>query len=116
MAERTIPQNLALASRAHVFGMPTASGGLWLAVLAPALVVFAIKVSELTTPDTAAGRGQLGRWGRRPGCTAQALPQSLAPAMALPVITLGGYPALFIAGAIVAIIDAVLVTRIQGVT
>ena len=46
---------------------------------------------------------------------AQALPQSLVPAVALPVITLGGYPALFIAGAVVGIIGAVLVTRIKGV-
>jgi len=46
---------------------------------------------------------------------AQALPQSLVPAIALPVITLGGYPALFISGAVVGIIGAVLVTRIKGV-
>lgn len=46
---------------------------------------------------------------------AQALPQSLVPALALPVITLGGYPALFISGAVVGIIGAVLVTRIKGV-
>jgi len=31
------------------------------------------------------------------------------------VITLGGYPALFISGAVVGIIGAVLVTRIKGV-
>lgn len=35
--------------------------------------------------------------------------------MALPVITLGGYPALFIANAVVGIIDAVFVIRIKGV-
>ena len=35
--------------------MPIASAGLWMAVLAPALVVLAIKVSEITTPDTRAG-------------------------------------------------------------
>jgi hypothetical protein len=35
--------------------------------------------------------------------------------MAFPVITLGGYPALFIAGAVGRIIDAVPVTRIKGV-
>lgn len=46
---------------------------------------------------------------------AQALPQSLVPALALPVITLGGYPALFLGGAFVGIIGAVLVTRIKGV-
>ncbi|MDQ0674193.1 MFS family permease [Pseudarthrobacter siccitolerans] len=46
---------------------------------------------------------------------AQALPQSLVPALAFPVITLGGYPALFIGGAVVGIIGAVLVTRIKGV-
>ncbi|BCW80030.1 MULTISPECIES: MFS transporter [unclassified Arthrobacter] len=46
---------------------------------------------------------------------AQALPQSLVPAIAFPVITLGGYPALFIGGAVVGIIGAVLVTRIKGV-
>ncbi|WP_246084613.1 MFS transporter [Pseudarthrobacter phenanthrenivorans] len=46
---------------------------------------------------------------------AQALPQSLVPAVALPVITLGGYPALFISGAVVGIIGAALVTRIKGV-
>lgn len=46
---------------------------------------------------------------------AQALPQSLVPALALPVITLGGYPALFLGGAAVGIIGAVLVTRIKGV-
>jgi hypothetical protein len=33
-----------------------------------------------------------------------------------PVLRLGGYPALVIAGAVVAIIDAVPVTRIKGVT
>ncbi|WP_026548311.1 MFS transporter [Paenarthrobacter nicotinovorans] len=43
------------ASRAYVIGMPIASAGLWMAVLAPALVVLAIKVSEITTPDTRAG-------------------------------------------------------------
>ncbi|WP_455836257.1 MFS transporter [Pseudarthrobacter siccitolerans] len=46
---------------------------------------------------------------------AQALPQSLVPAIAFPVITLGGYPALFIGGAVVGIIGAALVTRIKGV-
>ncbi|GAB5080818.1 MFS transporter [Arthrobacter sp. AD-310] len=46
---------------------------------------------------------------------AQALPQSLVPALAFPVITLGGYPALFIGGAVVGIIGAVLVARIKGV-
>ena len=46
---------------------------------------------------------------------AQALPQSLVPAIAFPVITFGGYPALFIGGAVVGIIGAVLVTRIKGV-
>ena len=43
------------APRAYVIGMPIASAGLWMAVLAPALVVLAIKVSEITTPDTRAG-------------------------------------------------------------
>ncbi|WP_168223458.1 hypothetical protein [Pseudarthrobacter sp. NIBRBAC000502772] len=38
-----------------------------------------------------------------------------APAIALPVITLGGYAALFIAGTVVGIIDAVPVPRIKGV-
>jgi MFS family permease len=46
---------------------------------------------------------------------AQALPQSIVPAVAFPVITLGGYPALFLGGAAVGIIGAVLVTRIKGV-
>lgn len=46
---------------------------------------------------------------------AQALPQSLVPALAFPVITLGGYPALFLGGAVIGIIGAVLVTRIKGV-
>ncbi|WP_235046917.1 hypothetical protein [Arthrobacter nitrophenolicus] len=41
--------------RAYVIGMPIASAGLWMAVLAPALVVLAIKVSEITTPETRAG-------------------------------------------------------------
>lgn len=45
----------AKAARAYVIGMPIASAGLWMAVLAPALVVLAIKVSEITTPDTRAG-------------------------------------------------------------
>ena len=43
------------APRAYVIGMPIASAGLWMAVLAPALVVLAIKVSEITTPDSRAG-------------------------------------------------------------
>ncbi|MBT2515049.1 MFS transporter [Arthrobacter sp. ISL-30] len=46
---------------------------------------------------------------------AQALPQSLVPAVAFPVIAMGGYTALFIGGAVVGIIGAVLVTRIKGV-
>jgi MFS family permease len=46
---------------------------------------------------------------------AQALPQSIVPAVAFPVIALGGYPALFLGGAAVGIIGAVLVTRIKGV-
>jgi MFS family permease len=46
---------------------------------------------------------------------AQALPQSLVPAVAFPVIALGGYPALFLGGAAVGIIGAILVTRIKGV-
>ncbi len=46
---------------------------------------------------------------------AQALPQSLVPAVAFPVIALGGYPALFLGGAVVGIIGALLVTRIKGV-
>jgi MFS family permease len=45
----------AKAPRAYVIGMPIASAGLWMAVLAPALVVLAIKVAEITTPDTRAG-------------------------------------------------------------
>ncbi|WLQ07263.1 MFS transporter [Arthrobacter oryzae] len=49
------PPAPAKASRAYVIGMPIASAGLWMAVLAPALVVLAIKVSEITTPDTRAG-------------------------------------------------------------
>ncbi|MDQ0078324.1 MFS transporter [Arthrobacter oryzae] len=49
------PQAPAKAPRAYVIGMPIASAGLWMAVLAPALVVLAIKVSEITTPDTRAG-------------------------------------------------------------
>ena len=71
MAVRTIKQDLAAqsapqapsspeislqrASRAYVIGMPIASAGLWMAVLAPAIVVLAIKISEITTPDTRAG-------------------------------------------------------------
>jgi MFS family permease len=53
----TEPNSAAIgpASRAYVIGMPIASAGLWMAVLAPALVVLAIKVSEITTPDTRAG-------------------------------------------------------------
>lgn len=43
------------ASRAFMIGLPIASAGLWMAVLAPALVVLAIKIAELTTPDTRAG-------------------------------------------------------------
>jgi MFS family permease len=43
------------APRAYVIGMPIASAGLWMAVLAPALVVLAIKISEITTPETRAG-------------------------------------------------------------
>ncbi|CAH0289828.1 Multidrug resistance protein MdtL [Arthrobacter sp. Bi83] len=43
------------APRAYVIGMPIASAGLWMALLAPAIVVLAIKVSEITTPDTRAG-------------------------------------------------------------
>ncbi|WP_081709943.1 MFS transporter [Arthrobacter sp. 35W] len=46
---------------------------------------------------------------------AQALPQSLVPALAFPVIALGGYPALFIGGAVIGLIGAALVTRIKGV-
>lgn len=49
------------------------------------------------------------------GVIAQALPQSLVPAVAFPVIAFGGYPALFLGGAAVGIIGAVLVTRIKGV-
>ncbi|WP_308113898.1 MFS transporter [Arthrobacter sp. ISL-30] len=62
MAIRTITQNTEASSlepskapRAYVIGMPLASMGLWMALLAPALVVLAIKVSEITTPDTRAG-------------------------------------------------------------
>ncbi|WP_455834160.1 MFS transporter [Pseudarthrobacter siccitolerans] len=43
------------ASRAFMIGLPIASASLWMAVLAPALVVLAIKIAELTTPDTRAG-------------------------------------------------------------
>lgn len=43
------------ASRAFMIGLPIASAGLWMAVLAPAIVVLAIKIAELTTPDTRAG-------------------------------------------------------------
>ncbi|MBO1267639.1 MFS transporter [Arthrobacter sp. PO-11] len=46
---------------------------------------------------------------------AQALPQSLVPALAFPVIAWGGYSALFIGAAVVGIIGAALVTRIKGV-
>ncbi|GAB3541695.1 MFS transporter [Arthrobacter tecti] len=46
---------------------------------------------------------------------AQALPQSLIPVVAVPIITLGGYPALFITGAVIGLIGAALVTRIKGV-
>ncbi|WP_427017671.1 MFS transporter [Pseudarthrobacter sp. P1] len=46
---------------------------------------------------------------------AQALPQSLVPALAFPVIALGGYPALFLGGAVVGLVGAALVTRIKGV-
>lgn len=42
------------ASRAYVIGMPIASAGLWMALLAPALVVLAIKVAEITTPESRA--------------------------------------------------------------
>ncbi|MFE4194371.1 MFS transporter [Paenarthrobacter sp. NPDC056912] len=56
-AASTLPKTAAIgpAPRAYVIGMPIASAGLWMAVLAPALVVLAIKVSEITTPDTRAG-------------------------------------------------------------
>jgi MFS family permease len=43
------------AGKAFMVGLPIASAGLWMAVLAPALVVLAIKIAELTTPDTRAG-------------------------------------------------------------
>ncbi|WP_054012784.1 MFS transporter [Arthrobacter sp. ERGS1:01] len=46
---------------------------------------------------------------------AQALPQSIVPAVAFPIIALGGYTALFITGAVFGLIGAVLVTRIKGV-
>lgn len=38
-----------------MIGLPVASAGLWMAVLAPAIVVLALKIAELTTPDTRAG-------------------------------------------------------------
>jgi MFS family permease len=47
---------------------------------------------------------------------AQALPQSLVPAIAAPVIALAGYPGLFLGGAVVGLIGAALVTRIKGVS
>ncbi|GAA0224458.1 MFS transporter [Cryptosporangium japonicum] len=47
---------------------------------------------------------------------ANALPQSLAPAVAPVFITIGGYPLLFLAGAAVGIVGALLVTRIRGVS
>ncbi|GAA3396877.1 MFS transporter [Cryptosporangium minutisporangium] len=46
---------------------------------------------------------------------ANALPQSLAPAIAPVFLAIGGYPLLFIAGAVVGIIGALLVTRIRSV-
>ncbi|MFG1927122.1 MFS transporter [Cryptosporangium sp. NPDC048952] len=47
---------------------------------------------------------------------ANALPQSLAPAIAPVFIAIGGYPMLFLAGAVVGIIGALLVTRIRRVS
>ncbi|MGO4586726.1 hypothetical protein AB4Z38_23025 [Arthrobacter sp. 2RAF6] len=83
--------SLARAPRAYVIGMLIASAGLWLAVLAPALVVLAIKVFELTTPIPGQAPSLVA--GSRPDCAAaQALRQSQVPAMAPPVITLGGNP------------------------
>jgi len=46
---------------------------------------------------------------------ANALPQSLAPAVAPVFLAIGGYPLLFIAGAVVGIVGALLVTRIRSV-
>jgi MFS family permease len=46
---------------------------------------------------------------------ANSLPQVLAPALAAPVVTLGGYASLFLSAAVVAVAGAVLVHRIRGV-
>jgi MFS family permease len=46
---------------------------------------------------------------------ANALPQSLAPAIAPVFLAIGGYPLLFLAGAVVGIVGALLVTRIRSV-
>ncbi|SHN46240.1 MFS transporter [Cryptosporangium aurantiacum] len=46
---------------------------------------------------------------------ANALPQSLAPAIAPVFLAIGGYPLLFVAGAVVGIVGALLVTRIRSV-
>lgn len=54
-APSSLDLSISKAPRAYVIGMPIASAGLWMAVLAPAIVVLAIKVSEITTPDTRAG-------------------------------------------------------------
>ncbi|TQS45945.1 MFS transporter [Cryptosporangium phraense] len=46
---------------------------------------------------------------------ANALPQSLAPAIAPVFLAIGGYPLLFAAGAVVGIVGALLVTRVRSV-
>ncbi|MFI5956212.1 MFS transporter [Cryptosporangium sp. NPDC051539] len=46
---------------------------------------------------------------------ANALPQSLAPAIAPVFIAIGGYPLLFLTGAAVGIVGALLVTRVRSV-
>lgn len=46
---------------------------------------------------------------------ANALPQSLAPAVAPVFLAIGGYPLLFLTGAVVGIVGALLVTRIRSV-
>jgi MFS family permease len=95
----TAPTFAALAVAEVVFGL---GNGLFLAV------DLALITQVLPDPDTV---------GKDLGVIniANALPQSLAPALAPAVLLMGGYTLLFTVAAVSLVIAAVLVTRIKGV-
>jgi len=98
--------------RRWIIGLTLASLGMWMATQTPLQVMLALQLQDITPRHkiVALGAKDLGIINIAIVC-----PGAIGAAIAAPLVSLAGYPALFVATAVVAIAASIGVWRIKSV-